>query len=342
MVGSFIERFQSRSVVRRFRTYLNKRLTNRKHQLIRPIPQHELVKGLENLGVVQGDLICVHTKFSALGYVEGGPATFIEALEKVVGPTGTIMMPTFSMRGSMLSYLDSQEAFHVLTTPSKVGVVTETFRNWPGVKRSLHPTNSVVAKGPFADDLLRGHEQSITPFGTDTPFGRIAPFGGKILMVGTHVHSLLHHVQDIVDFPDLYLDGVRQVGLVNEKGKEMVMETRVMRPRVPYFVMLPGTQGFERDYVLLHDYALIFPEVREAEVSKAGYRIKEHPEIWGRRDNLIAKGIFHAANIGAARVGLLDAAPFLSHLCPEMKRVIDQFRSTYSVEHMQLLSLPYF
>lgn len=324
------------------RNFMRKRIKYYGNRHSRPLTQEQLVKDLRGLGLATGDLVCVHSSFSALGYVVGGPTTFIQALEEVVGSSGTIMMPTFSMRGPMHSYLESGQTFNVLKTPSRVGALSEAFRTWPGVKRSLHPTNSVAAKGPLADELLKRHECSTTPYGLDTPFGRLAPLMGKVLMVSTHVHSFLHHVQELVNIPNLQLDGTWSVSLVNEQGKEFTMETRAMRPRIPYFILLPGTEGYELDYVLIQDYALIFPESRKPRIIDAGYRLNNHPQIWNRQESLSKMGIFKSSTIGTARVGLLNAASFLSYIRPELELLIEKYRSSYSLEQLKDINLPCF
>lgn len=332
---------QSGRASRTLKKYFVKRSRYYTYQITGPLTRQHIVHTLRDLELSTGDVVCVHSSFSSLGYVEGGPGTLIKAIEEVVGSSGTIMMPTFSMGSSMLSYLESGEVFDVCKTPSKVGAVTETFRKWPGVIRSLHPTNSVAAKGPLANDLLAGHHRSATPFGLETPFGRLASFGGKILMINTHIHSFLHHVQDLVNFPNLYLDGTRIAKFVDDKGKESTIETKVMRVRVPYYLILPGTDGFAEDYAILHDYALIFPESREPSLLKAGFRLNNHPQIWKRRTLLETKKILRTADLGAARVGLLQVDSFLHEVRPEMDELLTRFRTSYDVERIQGLDLPY-
>ena len=329
------------NVSRTLKKYFMKRSRYYTYKMSGSLTQRTIVRALRDLELSTGDVVCVHSSFSSLGYVEGGPGTLIRALEEVVGASGTIMMPTFSMGSSMLSYLESGEVFDVGKTPSKVGVLTETFRKWPGVIRSLHPTNSVAAKGRLAKDLLDGHHHSARPFGLETPFGRLAPFGGKILMINTHIHSFLHHVQDLVDFPNLYLDGTRKARIIDETGVESTIETQVMRVRVPYYLILPGTDGFQEDYALLHDYALIFPESRGPALLQAGFRLNNHPDIWGRQEFLEAKNILRTADLGAARVGLLQAASFLHEVRPAMESVLTRFRTSYDVERIKGLDLPY-
>jgi len=324
------------------RQYGRRRLKFHWQKVFQPLNRRKIAVHLENLGLKKGDLVCVHSRFSALGYVEGGPSTFIRALEDVVGSTGTILMPTFSTTGSMLSYIESGSIFDVRNTPSRVGILTEIFRTYPGVKRSLHPTNSVAARGALAEALLDGHEKSITPYGRTTPYGKLGLLGGKILMVHTHVLSFLHHLQESVDFPNLYLNGDRQVKYIDWDGMEHAMTTRVMRPRIPYYVILPGTLVRKQDFMLIQDFALIFPEKREDTIIRAGYPLSLHPTIANRREILIRAGVFKAENLGSGRVGLVDVKGFLKIVKPELEDLLQRFRDAYDPEIIDSQNLPYF
>jgi hypothetical protein len=51
---------------------------------------------LQRLGVRPGMDIMVHSSLSRLGHVIGGPAAVIDALLNVIGPEGTLMMPSFN------------------------------------------------------------------------------------------------------------------------------------------------------------------------------------------------------------------------------------------------------
>jgi aminoglycoside 3-N-acetyltransferase len=324
------------------RKYLKRRWRLYFEKFLRPIDRKKLLRAFKDLGIREGDLICVHSRFSALGYVKGGPETFIAALQDSVGPDGTIMMPTFSMSGSMLSYVESGEVFDVRSTPSKVGLLTEMFRTSPGVVRSLHPTNSVAAKGPLALEIVRGHEKSSTPYGNHTPYDRLKSFNGKILMVNTHVHSFLHHIQEAVDFPNLYLEKPAEVTGVGEDGEKYYTRTSIMRPRIPYWLILDGTDGDENDYAILHDYALIFPQSREAMLKQAGYKLHHHENIWKRRETLTRAGTLKSKKLGGAMLGLLDAAGFFNSITPEFKSVLSKHRNKYRPEILAKLNLPYF
>ena len=61
-----------------------------------PATVDTLARDLRALGLAEGQTVLVHTSLSALGYVITGPVTLLLALEEVLGPTGTLMMPTHS------------------------------------------------------------------------------------------------------------------------------------------------------------------------------------------------------------------------------------------------------
>ena len=139
------------------------------------VTKDDIIRGLRALGVRPGDLLQVHSSMKSFGHVEGGPAAVIEALRAAVGPEGAAMMPTFNHGAA--------EIFDVKTTPSSNGLLTETFRNLPGVRRSLHPTHPYAAIGRYADWLTQGHLEAGT-FGVDCPLGKLAQMGGYCLMLG--------------------------------------------------------------------------------------------------------------------------------------------------------------
>lgn len=156
----------------------------------------EIVVGLQELGIQPGIVLMVHSSLSALGEVEGGANTVIEALLEVLGPEGTLLMP--AMSGDVVFDLDESRV--------NVGLIPETFRHWPGVIRSLHPTHSVCALGPQAQYLIEGHIDEPTAIGPGSPWGKLANMpNGYVLLMGVDQdrNTLLHYPEDIVDAPYL-------------------------------------------------------------------------------------------------------------------------------------------
>ena len=55
-----------------------------------------LVWQLLDLGIQPGAVLLVHTAFSRVGPVEGGPSGLIAALRDALGSDGTLVMPSMS------------------------------------------------------------------------------------------------------------------------------------------------------------------------------------------------------------------------------------------------------
>ena len=75
-----------------------------------------------------------------------------------------------------------------------------------------------------------------------------------------------------MDFPNVYLHEVYYAQVRDAKGARFRVATKVMRPRVPYYVIV--SHGNEVDSLLIHDYCLIFPEDREKLFLRGAIRLK--------------------------------------------------------------------
>jgi aminoglycoside N3'-acetyltransferase len=318
-----------------------RRLINRQlSKTIYSIGRKDLLTAFSRIGLRKGITVVVHSQLSRLGYLKGGPAALVEALMEVVTDSGCILMPTYPSRGSTADYLEQGNVFDVRHTPSTVGSVTEIFRKLPGVKRSLHPTNPISAWGKNADALLAGHELSATPYGDETPYGRLARMDDAYnLMIDTPVLSLLHHLQERVDFPNYALDGLREARIVDWNGTQRSVMTKVMRPRLPYYIAIPPQDGGDHDWAILHDFALVFPKAREREVRRL-YRLGGYPPIFRRRAQLTKAGCLNTSKLGRGEIGLLRIKPFLEIVMPELKGLLDRFRHCYDLERLAAEELP--
>ncbi len=148
------------------------------------VTRQDITAGLRRLGLRRGDRVNVHSSLSSFGIVAGGAKTVIRALLDVLGPEGTLMMPTFGQ--GKVEVWDHD-------TPSFNGRITETFRIMPGVKRSWHPTHAYAAIGPDAERYLADADKYIA-WGPDSPLGRLIADGGWIMLLGCgHGSSTAQH-----------------------------------------------------------------------------------------------------------------------------------------------------
>lgn len=157
---------------------LTRLLTDLGKVRLRPIITAPMLREvLTTLGIRRGSILMVHAGLSRFGYVLGGPATVIETLREVLGPEGTLVMPTHSLNVLGAAPFDPQ------LSPSTTGAVTEYFRRLPGVLRSAHPTHSVAALGPAADELTRGHRATQAPLDRHGFWGRLYDRNGDVLLL---------------------------------------------------------------------------------------------------------------------------------------------------------------
>ncbi len=137
--------------------------------------QHQLIHQLHELGVQSGGVLLVHTAFSKVRPVEGGPAGLITALQASLGAQGTLVMP--SMSG------DDEHVFDPQRTPTEnMGIGAETFWRLPQVLRSDSP-HAFAASGRLAALITAPHPPDV-PHGLDSPVGRVHELGGQVLLLG--------------------------------------------------------------------------------------------------------------------------------------------------------------
>lgn len=182
-----------------------------------PAAIEALSKDLESLGLRPGHTVLLHSSLSSLGYVTGGAESVITALLKVLGESGTLLMPTHTAQNTEPSNWQSppvpeswwstirntRPAFDPELTPTRgMGAIAEFFRTMQGVKRSAHPTASFAAVGPNADYLLENHISLEEELGENSPLGKLYELDGYVLLLGvTHdANSSLHLAEYRADY----------------------------------------------------------------------------------------------------------------------------------------------
>ena len=108
------------------------------------VSRSEIRDGLLSMGIEPGAVVLVHSSLSAFGYVDGGADAVIDALLEALGPSGTLVMPTFTW-GAF--HAQKRVEFDVRNTPCETGRIPETFRMRPGVLRDVHVCHSIRRPG---------------------------------------------------------------------------------------------------------------------------------------------------------------------------------------------------
>jgi hypothetical protein len=145
------------------------------------------------------------------------------------------------------AYYKQHLRFDVRRTPSQMGFVSELFRRRPNVIRSLHPTHSVCAFGPLANELCATHHLSPRACGELSPFGIMGLNKTIILGLGveyyrtlTQVHSMEQILGDQYPIPQEEEDPVH-VDLVDKTGN--ITHYEMCPPPSHAFVLLTERLG---------------------------------------------------------------------------------------------------
>lgn len=166
---------------------------------MREITRSQLVEALKDVAIQPADGVLVHSAVQFLGQPEGGVGMYLDAILEILGPEGTIAVPTFNFsfaRG---------KPFNPRETPSQgMGVFSEYVRIYPDSKRTPHPLQSLAILGRYADDLVS--RDTISAFGPGSAFERMLELNFKALLLGADVQaiSMLHYIEQRAGVPYRY------------------------------------------------------------------------------------------------------------------------------------------
>ena len=176
-----------------------------------------LKQDFKALGITAGSVIIMHSSLSEIGWTVGGPVSVIQALMEVITSSGTVIMPSFSSDNSDPTEWENppvperwwnlikseMPAYQPKITPTReMGIVVETFRKWPKVIRSSHPSLSFSAWGKHAKFIIKDHKIT-SGLGERSPLARIYDLDGKILLLGINHYNntSLHLAEYRSEFP---------------------------------------------------------------------------------------------------------------------------------------------
>jgi aminoglycoside 3-N-acetyltransferase len=158
-----------------------------------------LTADLGRLGVRPGDVLLTHASYKSLGLVAGGPQAVVQALLDMLGPAGTLIVPTHNPENTdpatwqhppvaeeaWAPIRDGSPGFDPARSPASrwMGRLAELVRTWPGTLRSNHPQVSFAAHGAHAAQVVEGHRLD-DALGESSPLGAVYRLDGKVLLLG--------------------------------------------------------------------------------------------------------------------------------------------------------------
>jgi aminoglycoside 3-N-acetyltransferase len=169
---------------------------------VRSYPRRRLSGDLRRLGLPEGSTVLVHASMREVRPVRRDPAVLADALLRVLGPKGTLVVPAYTTWNStsspayraategmtpeqIFAYQAQLSPFDVATTPAwRMGRLAEYVRTRPNSARSSHPQSSFAAVGERAAEMMNFHDRDCH-LGERSPLGALHAQDAFILMLGT-------------------------------------------------------------------------------------------------------------------------------------------------------------
>lgn len=218
---------------------LRRRKRKRQLQRIKALPAITEEQFLDlltaTLGVKVGSLVMIHSSIGDLN-LAFSPMRVVPLLKQAVGDDGTLLFLCTTKADKEMDYLDGTHIFNRKRTPTGAGLISELARRTSGAARSLHPTKSVCAIGPLAEELTSGHEDSPYPFDKTSPYGKFVERDGLVIGLGVTAFnlSIAHCVEDFMkeEFPVSKYLGEYDAKCIDSDGSIKKVRTLASNPAI--------------------------------------------------------------------------------------------------------------
>lgn len=183
-----------------------------------------LANALRESGLQIGDIVFGHSNIGFFGLPEEGSdrqtvfEVVLDAFFDVIGPEGTIVVPTFTYSFPKGQVFDPDD------TPGIGGMFAEMVRQLPESRRSHDPCVSVAAIGAKADELTRNVPQNT--YEDDGIFGRLLSHNAKTCNLNIDAATtFVHYAERKAGVPyrfDKTFDGILRINGVEKEAKSTI------------------------------------------------------------------------------------------------------------------------
>ena len=157
------------------------------------VTRRDIVEGLHRIGLRAGQVALVHSGLRPFGNVEGGAETVVDALLEVLGPRGTLVVPTFTFKHEAATAAGQKPLIDPAADSSEMGAISEAARRRPDARRTTAYRHSFAAIGRRAD-LLASVDPALPPFDLRSSFGVLLALDAQVVLLGvTYARSTSHH-----------------------------------------------------------------------------------------------------------------------------------------------------
>lgn len=141
-----------------------------------------LAKDYKNLGLAPGDVVLMRAALNAIGRPDfKSKQDHINAILDVIGSEGTLVGLSFSQSFIRLFGTPPKDFIYRDDAPATTGSFANIMLKHPGRERSPHPTNSFVAIGRDAKNIVGDHDETRHSY---FPMEKLLELDAKMILVG--------------------------------------------------------------------------------------------------------------------------------------------------------------
>jgi aminoglycoside N3'-acetyltransferase len=191
--------------------------------------------------------------------------------------------------------------------------------------------------GKYAAELVTGHEESEGPCGPKTPFGRLADLDAQILRIGTGALTIHHHVQELVDYPNLFAPGTCSLKCLDYSGNPIMVSSRVHRKNIPSILFLAEDTGSQKFSIHPSNFPLLYSGDREDKLAKDPQRQVVLGKLLAVRDCFEASGWLTKGVINGCKCELFRVSNYLDFAVREGKQLLQKYSYKYNLSDLEQL-----
>lgn len=181
----------------------------------------EVVSAMKDMGLSKGSNVLIHCSWDEFYNCTSTPEDLINEILSAIGEEGTLCMPAYP-------FIRNNRTFNVKKTVTKAGILAETFRTYPNVKRSINVSHSICAIGPKADFLLSEHHLGETAWDEKSPYYKLSQINGLVFNLGIGkywIGAIIHCVEsklrgEVSYFTDMFFKEKTEFFYIDYDGQK--------------------------------------------------------------------------------------------------------------------------
>ena len=176
----------------------------------------DISEQLNRLDIEKGRIVTVHTSLKAVGEIDGGGETLLNALIQCFTQGGGLLcVPTHTW---------DSDVYDLRKAESCIGVLPRLAAAHPDALRTLHPTHSMAVFGEKerAEAFVKDEQFAPSPANPKGCYGKIYENDGYVLLIGVgqDKNTYLHCVEEMLDVPDRLTDYKVEKTIIHKDGTE--------------------------------------------------------------------------------------------------------------------------